>query len=253
MKKIKLLLVILLIVMLLPFNINAAKKNPITVHMFRGEGCGYCAAALEFFESIEDEYGKYFNLETHEVWYDSDNATLMSQVASYFGEDVGGVPYIIIGDKTFQGYAEQYNDEIKENIKSAYDSGNFHDIVADIQSGEIKVDVDTPSGDDNTKNTTTNYSSREKNEKSDKTTIIIIVAALVGFIALVYFARDSKDENEIDVEDKEVEKIVEESKNEEVKKTSTPKKTENAKKTSTTKKKTNTTKKSTSAKKTSKK
>ena len=104
MKKIKLLVVALLTIILLPFNINAAEKDQINVYIFKGDGCGYCAAALEFFESIESEYGAYFDLVEREVWYDEDNATLMSEVAAYFGEEVRGVPYIVIGDKTFQGF-----------------------------------------------------------------------------------------------------------------------------------------------------
>ena len=231
MKKLGILLGVLLAILVMPFTVNAAKKEPITVHMFRGEGCGYCAAALEFFESIEGEYGKYFNLETHEVWYDEDNASLMQDVAAYYGEDIGGVPYIIIGEKTFQGYAEQYDEDIINAITSAYESGNFVDKVAQIQNGEIEV-----SG----KGTTTEKK-EDKKDKSDKTTIIIIIVAFVGFIALVYFARDPEDNtsNTIEKEEKVVEEVKEEA----------PKKTE-AKK--TTVKKT-TTKKTTTKKKTNKK
>ena len=236
MKKLGILLGVLLAILVMPFTVNA-KSEPITVHMFRGEGCGYCAAALEFFESIEDEYGKYFNLETHEVWYDEDNASLMQDVAAYFGEDVGGVPYIIIGDKTFQGYAEQYDDSIIEAITTAYESGSFEDKVAKIQSGEIEAGNGT---------TASNDKKEDKKEKSDKTTIIIIIVAFVGFIALVYFARDPEDSEfaTLEKEEKVVEEKEEPKKEEKkapAKKTTTTKKTtakKPAAKKATTKKKT---------------
>ena len=239
MKKLGILLGVLLAILVMPFTVNAAKKDPITVHMFRGEGCGYCAAALEFFESIEDEYGKYFNLETHEVWYDEDNASLMQDVAAYYGEDVGGVPYIIIGEKTFQGYAEQYNEDIINAITTAYESGNFVDKVAQIQNGEVKVD--------NGKATTTDKK-EDKKDKSDKTTIIIIIVAFVGFIALVYFARDPENGESVVAEEKEEKVVVEEIKEKEEpkKEVKTTTKKPAAKKTTTTKK---TTAKKTTAKK----
>ena len=217
MKKLKLLLIGLFMLLVLPFNINAAKKDPITVHMFRGEGCGYCKAALEFFDSIESEYGDYFDLETHEVWYDEDNASWMQDVADYFGEDVGGVPYIIIGEKTFQGYAESYDEEIIEQIKSQYDSGKFVDIVNQVKSGEAKSGNKSNNG----SSTANNYSNTSK-KSSNKTTIIIIIVALVGFIALIYFARDTEVEEEIVEEEvKKEEKVV----SKPVAKKATPKKT----------------------------
>lgn len=231
MKKIKLLLVALISVVLLPLSINAASNEKITVHIFRGEGCGYCKAALSFFDSIKEEYGQYYELEEHEVWYDEDNATLMSNVAAYFNEEVNGVPYIIIGDKTFQGYTESYNDEIKQAIKDAYDSGKFEDRVKQVQDGTA---------------TTSNTSKKDKDKDSNTTTIIIIAVALVGFVALFYFARDNGTE-EIEVkEEKKVEEIKVEP---EVKKETTPKKTTKT----TTSKKTTTTKKTTRSTTTAKK
>ena len=245
MKKLSLLVIGLIALIILPFNINAAKKEPITVHIFRGEGCGYCKAALAFFDSIEDEYGNYFNLETHEVWYDEDNATWMQKVADYFDQDVGGVPYIIIGEKTFQGYAESYDDEIKAAIKSYYDKGNFEDIVEKVKDNEVST---KKSGDTNTVGSDKDNSNSDK-KASSKTTIIIIVIAVVGFIALIYFARDTEIE---EVETKEEKVVVEEPKKE-VEKVEEPKKTT---KTTATKKSTTAKKqpaKKTTAKKTTKK
>ena len=97
-------------------------NNAITIYLFRGKGCGYCRAYLEFMNSITDEYGKYFKMESYEVWNDSTNANLMQEVSNYLGEPAGGVPYIIIGDKVFGGYSSTYNDAIKEAITKLYDT-----------------------------------------------------------------------------------------------------------------------------------
>ena len=36
------------------------------------------------------------------------------------GDEAKGVPYTIIGEKTFSGYSEEMNDEIIKAIKSQY-------------------------------------------------------------------------------------------------------------------------------------
>ena len=97
-------------------------SNAITIYMFRGKGCGYCRAFLTFMNSITEEYGKYFKMETYEVWNDQENAKLLDKVSSYLGEQAGGVPYIIIGDKVFGGYASQYDEGIKEAITTLYNT-----------------------------------------------------------------------------------------------------------------------------------
>ena len=94
----------------------------ITIYMFRGQGCGYCKKFLTFLNSIIDDYGEYFKVETYEVWHDSDNAELMQNVASFMNQKAEGVPFIIIGDKTFAGYSETYDEDIKAKIKELYET-----------------------------------------------------------------------------------------------------------------------------------
>ena len=95
-------------------------KDAITIYLFRGKGCGYCRAFLEFMNGITEEYGKYFNMVTYEVWNDTDNAALLDEVSNYLDNPAGGVPYVIIGDKVFPGYASSYDEDIKEAITTLY-------------------------------------------------------------------------------------------------------------------------------------
>ena len=48
----------------------------------------------------------------------------MEKVGNLLGQKAEGVPYIVIGDKVFAGYAESYNDEIKEAIKIYENTGD---------------------------------------------------------------------------------------------------------------------------------
>ena len=105
------------------------------IYMFRGNGCGFCRNFLTFLNSISEEYGKYFRLVSFEVWGDTNNNSLMNKVAGYTGVAARGVPYIIIGDKVFDGYAADYDEAIKEAIMNQYDK-NDADIFEKIAKAE---------------------------------------------------------------------------------------------------------------------
>lgn len=107
--------------------------DQITIYMFRGKGCGYCKSFLNYINSITDEYGKYFKVRTYEVWYNSNNSELMTEVSDFLEEPATGVPYIIIGDKVFPGYADVYNEDIKTAITELYNSKDRYDVLKEIE------------------------------------------------------------------------------------------------------------------------
>ena len=115
------------------------------VYLFRGNGCGYCRAFLTFMNSIVGEYGKYFKVVSYEVWYDQDNNALLDTVSKYLDNPAQGVPYIVIGDKVFAGYAESYNNEIISTIKSLYATkvDDRYDVLKEIEENPNKVDRTT--------------------------------------------------------------------------------------------------------------
>ncbi len=113
-------------------------NKQITIYMFRGKGCTYCRAFLTYLNSIVGEYGKYFKLESYEVWNDSKNAELMDKVSSFMDKQAQGVPYIIIGDKVFTGYSSAYDQEIKTAIKKLYKEKNRYDVFKEMDKEEKK-------------------------------------------------------------------------------------------------------------------
>ena len=167
-KKIKLLLIMFISLIIIPLNVKAETyntldfqgalkdegieekfknykpdDNAITIYMFRGKGCGFCRAYLEFMNSIADEYGKYFKMETYEVWNDSNNSTLMNDVSTYLGQVATGVPYIIIGDQVFAGYNEKYDESIKSKIKEVYDTkkSKRYDVFKEMEKSSDKKGI----------------------------------------------------------------------------------------------------------------
>ncbi|MBR4178908.1 MAG: hypothetical protein IKR57_06145 [Bacilli bacterium] len=110
------------------FTNYAESDDQITIYLFRGKGCGYCRAFLSFLNTITNEYGQYFKLVSFETWYDENNSNLLATISDFMGERAGGVPYIIIGDQVFPGYANTYDDSIKSAITTLYDSKERYDV-----------------------------------------------------------------------------------------------------------------------------
>ena len=170
MKKLTYLLLIAMIVVI-PFTVHAEGEetttattdNKVKVYFFRGEGCSHCAEAMAWFDSIQEEYGSKFKIVDYETWYNSDNAALMTKVATARGEEdrATGVPYIIIGDKSWVGFAEDpYASEMKAQIDAVY--------AQDVKDRYDALDY-------------ANGNSKQKEEGSGKDVVaLLIILAVVG-------------------------------------------------------------------------
>ena len=100
------------------------QKKKVNLYLFWGNGCPHCEAEIKYLDSIVDKYGKYVNIFALETWYNKDNKKLYEKLAEKMGDEAEGVPYTIIGEKTFSVYSEEMNDEIIKAIKSQY-KNNF--------------------------------------------------------------------------------------------------------------------------------
>lgn len=189
MKKIGLLFIVLAAFLILPFSVFAEdeevdssneteevtatkeESKEVKVYFFRGEGCPHCQEAEEWFKSIEEEYGSYFEVVDYETWNNTDNAELMQKVADKRGEKAEGVPYIIIGNKSWNGFTESYEEEMIDQIKSVYaeDVSDRYDIMEYIDSNK-----------------------KEKEEKSNDVLSLILILAIIGGVGFgIYKLRES--------------------------------------------------------------
>lgn len=193
MKKLKFLLIIMVGVLLIPFSVfaednettegedttqevettetgeDSQETEKVHVYFFRGDGCGYCASAEEYFDSIQDEYGQYFDIIDYETWYNEDNAALLQEVADARNEEVTGVPYIIIGNQSWNGFTEELGEEMKQAILDEYETepAERYDIMQLIETGAT-----------------------EDNDYSDDVMILIMIVLVVaGIVAGVVYAR----------------------------------------------------------------
>lgn len=157
-------IMLVLLVALMPFvtvDAKAKKKTTTTtttvvssekvnLYLFYGDGCPHCEEFMEHLEVLEKDaqMKDMFNVVKLEVWYNEDNANLMNEVASALNTTANGVPFYVIGDKFFSGYAASMDTEINDAIKAAYKK-HPQDVVAAVNKGEVIETTGSVSEDDN--------------------------------------------------------------------------------------------------------
>ena len=80
-------------------------SNKPNIYIFWGDGCPHCKALAKFISKLPAETKDKVNIYSFEVWSDKDNKTFMKKFGKYLGQDVSGVPFMVIGDKIFDGYS----------------------------------------------------------------------------------------------------------------------------------------------------
>ena len=104
-----------------------SSKDRVNVYVFWGDGCPHCKHLAQFFDSNKSKLKDKMNLYAFEVWKNSTNLKFMKDFGKFLGETPQGVPYMIIGNKTFSGFAEsdeKTKDEIINLIKQGYQNSS---------------------------------------------------------------------------------------------------------------------------------
>jgi glutaredoxin len=83
-----------------------ASTNNINAYFFYGDGCPHCAKERELlFGDLTNEY-QSLKVYEYEIYNSRDNIALLQQVLKKLDTNADGVPFLVIGDKYFIGYAE---------------------------------------------------------------------------------------------------------------------------------------------------
>ena len=117
----------------------------VTLYLFRGRGCHFCENAIEFLESIADDYN-YLDIKTYEIWYNDENNKLMEEVSNELGIEVSdSVPFIVIGTEfARRGFSENMEDSIRRAIESAHESENYEDVINNVlEANNLNVEEET--------------------------------------------------------------------------------------------------------------
>ena len=115
------------------------KDKKINIYFFWGDGCPHCEEEYEFWDSILNDYKTKINhIYGLEVWNNKENANEMKKVAEYKDEKIKGVPYTIIGDKSFIGFDKSMKKQMKKKIEELYKDGNKYDIYKEMKKKDDK-------------------------------------------------------------------------------------------------------------------
>ena len=121
---------LLLIILLAPLKLVYAKD--VNVYFFHGDGCPHCAAEEEFFKTLKNQTDLDFEIRKYEIWYNKENTELLSDLAKDQNWEITGVPFTVIGKKTFVGYL---NDETTgAQLKKAIENCNINECVDPVTS-----------------------------------------------------------------------------------------------------------------------
>ena len=121
----------------IPTDPNGNVTDPINVYLFSGSGCPHCTALKEHLNNASNTYGKYYNVVEYEVWDNRDNQHIMDEVAKKMGEEVNGVPFLVIGNRTWTGYVPGEQDKDIDNaIMSEYNSSIRYDVMKTEKTSE---------------------------------------------------------------------------------------------------------------------
>jgi len=80
-------------------------SNKPNIYIFWGDGCPHCKALAKFISKLPTETKNKINIYSFEVWGDKDNKSFMKNFGKFLDQDVRGVPFMVIGDKIFDGYS----------------------------------------------------------------------------------------------------------------------------------------------------
>lgn len=101
-------------------------KNKINLYLFWMNGCIYCQQEKDYLEILKKEHGNLFQINEFEISKSSKNREILNYFSNKMGDTVTGVPYTIIGNKSFMGFTESYKEEFVSTIREQYQ--NSYDV-----------------------------------------------------------------------------------------------------------------------------
>lgn len=118
----------------------------VTLYLFRGDGCSHCEAAMEYLNSIKNDY-PMMEVVDYEVYNNEANATLWNSVKEKLNSDSKGVPFMVIGERYLTGFAEYRKEDIKAALEYYRDNPNdYKDIVMMVNADNGGEHVPTTTG-----------------------------------------------------------------------------------------------------------
>ena len=182
MNKIKYVIFSLFLFMIAICNIKA-EDNLVNLYLFYSKTCPHCEKKKKMLDSIKDDY-KNLRIYKYELSEDN-NSEIFKNVATLFDLNVSGVPFTIIGEKTFIGYGENSKKTIIGCIEY-YSKHGYVDKVGQYLKKELPT-YDINDDDTSIDEYLEDYGNYSFNipiigEVNTKTLTIPMIAVVMGFI-----------------------------------------------------------------------
>lgn len=116
--------------------VKASKQ--FDIHFFYRDTCQHCAKEKVFLDKILPKYPN-IKLKAYEVSHSKNNILLLQKIADKLDVDAGGVPFLVIGDKSYIGFSDgPMVDEITDSI-SRCNNSECTDYIAQINERDKQV------------------------------------------------------------------------------------------------------------------
>ncbi len=130
----KILIIFILFFLLIP-KIKAEETNLVNIYFFHSNSCPHCQAEEELLEELEIDYD---NIKIYRYEINTDNnSNIFKEVVNRLDINVTGVPFTIIGSKTFSGYSIEYSKEKFKGAIEYYSNYGYKDIIGEYLNLEL--------------------------------------------------------------------------------------------------------------------
>lgn len=170
----KILIGILFLLLIIPFNVNASEKV-INLHLFYGAECPHCEAEIAFLNTYLKDQSNV-KLYKYEVWHNTNNQNKLLEVKALLKNSDDYVPYLVIGSKVIVGFADGVTDETIKDTINYYQTHNYKDIVG----RHLGMTVYDDEKEDENTNTTFNLPLLGKVEASSVS--LPLIAVVIGLV-----------------------------------------------------------------------
>lgn len=118
-------------------SLTLAQEKP-KVYFFYGEGCPHCAKE----ELLLDQWGGQGRVivNRYETWHNKENADFFKKVGKGLNVNITGVPFTVVGEKTFTGFYDNATTgaQINSAIEDCEINGCVDSVAKIIKDGQVK-------------------------------------------------------------------------------------------------------------------
>ena len=119
-------------------HVNAKEEeNIVNLYLFHSDTCRHCQEETKLLEELEEEHD---NLRVYKYEISNkENSDLLGKVTNIFDVRISGVPFTVIGEKTFSGYSSENTKRTFEAVIEYYSNHGYQD-----QVGELIGNIELP-------------------------------------------------------------------------------------------------------------